>query len=77
VPREDPPVRLRERLRLEVRAAEIAQRVREGSFGEWHGAEMAGWVRAGDGREGIWPKTWRWHAGHLAAQIWEHRLEDD
>lgn len=67
-------MRTRERLRLEVRAALIAQEVAEGSH-DWNESveELVGWMRAGDGRErGSITGSWRWHAGYLAALIWSH-----
>ncbi len=36
----------------------------------WETDEMAGWVRYGDSRDGLFPKSPGWQAGWLAARIW-------
>ena len=67
----------RDVLRAEQRAAEIATSMIY--RGRWPtgmvGAEMAGWMRAGDNRErGCSYENWRWQAGYLAARIWFETL---
>jgi hypothetical protein len=68
-------MRKRDIIWAEVRAAEIAINVHEHHPNAWKTThELAGWMRAADNREGLWPKphpaTREWHAGYLAAQIW-------
>lgn len=71
-------MRTREAVRIEIRAAEIAQLVREKN-GEmiWLGKEMGGWIRAGDNSERKSDFNNKdWQAGWLAAQIWYHFFTD-
>ncbi len=75
-------MRTRDVVRIEIRAAAIAQAVWSTDASVvWDGREMAGWMYEGA------PSRYRhltendmadprWQAGNLAAQIWYHRLDD-
>jgi len=64
-------MRLREAVRIEIRAAEIAAEMIHSLSHDMTLEELVGWMRRGDGRErGSYPKSHGWQAGWLAATIY-------
>ncbi len=66
-------MRLRDAVRIEVRAAAIAAQLLHDKFHDMEIEELVGWMRCGDNRErGSYPKSPAWQAGWLAAIIFAH-----
>jgi hypothetical protein len=63
-------VRLRDAVRIEIRAAAIAAGMLHDMSHDMIVEELVGWMRCGDNRErGDYPKSSAWQAGWLAAFI--------
>lgn len=70
-------MRLRDAVRIEVRAAAIAAQMIHELSHDMIVEELVGWMRCGDNRErGSYPHSHAWQAGWLAAIIWSADLRD-